>query len=61
MRTYEEALAEYIAECDSISDQCIEEGYPSHGSNYELRVEAIQPDYPELFDPYYYDDDPDWD
>ena len=60
MRTYDEALSQYIAECDIIADQCSEEGYPSHGSNYELRVEAIQADYPEIFDPYYYDDDPDW-
>lgn len=25
--------------CADISAQCVEEGYPSHGSNYELRVE----------------------
>lgn len=58
MRTYEQALAEYAAECEAIAIQCAEEGYPSHGSNYDLRVEAIEGDYPEIFDPYYYDDDP---
>lgn len=57
MRTYEQAYAEYLAECYAISAQCVEEGYPSHGSNYDLRVESIRSDYPEVFDPYYYDDD----
>lgn len=49
MRSYEEAMKEFRAECDEISAQCVEEGYPSHGSNYDLRVEALQPYYPEIF------------
>jgi hypothetical protein len=36
--TYEEAMMAYNAECDKIAQQCREEGYPSHGSNYELRI-----------------------
>ncbi len=36
--TYEEAILEYQAECAEISAQCVDEGYPSHGSNYELRA-----------------------
>lgn len=31
-----------------ISEQCAAEGYPSHGSNYELRVEEIDEYYNEL-------------
>ena len=37
--SYEEAIKHYKAECDEISAQCCEEGYPSHGSNYSLRAE----------------------
>ena len=37
--TYEQAMAAYTAECDEIAQQCQEEGYPSHGSNYSLRAE----------------------
>lgn len=40
----------YLAECDEIAEQCRAEGYPSHGSNYELRVEQLKEYYPELFD-----------
>lgn len=36
--TYEEAYKAYKKECEEISAQCVEEGYPSHGSNYELRA-----------------------
>lgn len=40
------AMQERIAEidkeftliCEGIAEQCEEEGYPSHGSNYELRA-----------------------
>ena len=49
MRTYEQALADFQKECDEIAAQCVEEGYPSHGSNYDLRVEALKPYYPEIF------------
>lgn len=27
----------YLEKCESISLDCAREGYPSHGSNYELR------------------------
>jgi hypothetical protein len=27
----------YAEECDAISMQCVEEGYPSNGSNYDIR------------------------
>lgn len=49
MRTYEEALKEYNEECELIAQECEEEGYPSHGSNYELRCSQLREDYPELF------------
>ena len=39
--TYKEKMAWYKAECEEISDQCVEEGYPSYGSNYGLRVEQL--------------------
>lgn len=38
--TYEQAIVEYEEECNEISAQCEAEGYPAHGSNYELRCEA---------------------
>ncbi len=44
-----EVYAEYLAECEAIAEQCEEEGYPSHGSNYELRVSRLRESYPELF------------
>lgn len=46
---YAELYEEYVEECAEISARCEEEGYPSHGSNYELRVEALREYYPELF------------
>lgn len=45
----EDVYNDYLTECDEISEQCIAEGYPSHGSNYELRVERLRESYPELF------------
>lgn len=33
-----EIEAEYKAICDEIAADCEAEGYPSHGSNYELRA-----------------------
>lgn len=48
-----EIFAEFDAEVAAISDECVEEGYPSHGSNFELRYEQLYRDYqqmyPELF------------
>lgn len=34
--------AEYALECEEIANQCVEEGYPSHGSNYDLRCESAR-------------------
>lgn len=45
----EEMYDQYLAECKEISAQCREEGYPDHGSNYEIRVERLQENYLELF------------
>lgn len=49
MRTYEEAWKEYQEECARIAEDCAEEGYPDHGSNYELRIEELRDWYPEIF------------
>lgn len=38
---YDEIDKMYAEECAEISAQCEEEGYPSHGSNYELRCESL--------------------
>ena len=40
---------EYHSACEEISAECEAEGYPSHGSNYELRVEELEKLFPELF------------
>ena len=32
---------DFRAECDQIAKECEEEGYPSHGSIYELRCSQI--------------------
>ena len=40
--TYEEAKRNFDIECEEIAQQCQEEGYPSRGSNYELRVEEAR-------------------
>lgn len=45
----EDIYNDYLQECDEIAEQCSAEGYPSHGSNYELRVERLRESYPELF------------
>lgn len=39
-RPAEELLELFKADCREISEDCVSEGYPSHGSNYELRCEA---------------------
>lgn len=41
---------QFDAECEEIARQCEEEGYPSHGNNYELRVDELMKSYPELFE-----------
>jgi len=40
---------QYLEECDEIAEQCEMEGKPSHGEDYDLRVEVLQSRYPELF------------
>lgn len=51
--SYEEVMAAIREELDAISEQCEEEGYPSHGSNYELRAAETwkwyEEQYPEYF------------
>ena len=39
--TSREIMNAYYAECEDIARQCAEEGYPSHGSNYDLRTERL--------------------
>lgn len=46
----EELWEEFERECEEIADECAAEGFPSYGSNYELRVESLKEAYPELFD-----------
>ena len=35
----EKVMAEYKKFCKQTEEDCIAEGYPSNGSNYELRVD----------------------
>lgn len=46
----EEVYNQYVADREAIAEECEAEGYPSHGSNYELRLENLQRMYPELFE-----------
>lgn len=52
-KTKEEIMKEFNEECEEIAQLCEEEGYPAHGSNYELRVadltEWYKEQYPEYF------------
>lgn len=32
---------EFKLECEEIAEGCVDEGYPAHGSNYDLRVENL--------------------
>ena len=45
----EDSYFRYKEDCLAIEIECEEEGYPGHGSNYEIRVEQLQYNYPELF------------
>lgn len=36
-------------DCRQIADECAEDGYPSHGSNYDLRVESMKIFYDETY------------
>ena len=51
----EEAYDEYIEACEDIAREWEAEGYPAHGSNYELRVAELEKMHPELFED---DDEP---
>ncbi len=42
--------SEYEEECEEIAIQCADEGYPSHGANYELRCENARRYYDEQID-----------
>ena len=44
-----ELYGQYLAECEEIAQECEDEGYPSRGSNYEIRCKA-------LWDRFYADD-----
>ena len=37
----------FLEECEEIAFQCEEEGYPSHGDNYELRCAEARKKYDE--------------
>lgn len=41
----EELFTQFKEECKEIAEQCEEEGYPNHGSNYDLRCENVWDDY----------------
>lgn len=53
MNDIERLQIEFYDECDRISEDCVAEGYPSRGSNYDLRVEQLMKDdyYSPLFEP----------
>ena len=48
---------QYAEECEKIAEMCEEEGYPAHGSNYDLRCESVREYYDakidEILDEYY--------
>ena len=52
--TREEMMAEIRQELAEVSAQCVAEGYPSNGSNYDLRAQSVydwyQEAYPELWE-----------
>lgn len=41
MSSYEEIIKSYKEECERIAEECEAEGYPSNGSNYDLRCENL--------------------
>lgn len=43
--TKEELMEDFKEACEEIAQECAEEGYPSHGSTYELRCSALWYDY----------------
>lgn len=49
MQNIEEIRKMYLEDVASLENELMEEGFPSHGSTYEVRLSAIQSLYPELF------------
>ena len=45
--TYVDSM--YNKECERISSECASEGYPSNGSNYDLRCEGLGERYCQLY------------
>ena len=52
-KTKEEIVKEFNEECEEIARMCEEEGYPAHGSNYELRVADLLDWYKEQYPEYF--------
>ena len=44
-RLKEKIYNQFLAECEEISEKCMEEGYPSTGYNYDLRVADLEERY----------------
>ena len=56
---YTVRMKQFKSDCEDIAEECEKEGYPSNGTNYELRVEDLmQSDY---YRPLFYDDYDDYD
>lgn len=51
---------EFWARCEEIADDCVAEGYPLYGGNYELRVKRLQQSYPELFEEEDFEEEEEW-
>ena len=49
MKNLKALAAEFAEELKQIAEDCEAEGYPSHGENYDLRVDNL------MRDPYYAD------
>ena len=40
----DELMKRFHDECEDIAAECVEEGYPSHGENYDLRCQQLWKD-----------------
>lgn len=45
----EDLYKQYLEEVKEIEEECYEEGFPSNGDTFDLRVEALKRSYPELW------------
>lgn len=45
LREIDELFISFHEECEGIAEDCAEEGYPDHGSNYELRKQSLWDSY----------------